>query len=730
MAESNSFQCDDKTGNDSSQEAAVYCLAHTTNQITFYCQNCIVLLCDLCLKGRDSHSFCTLKKLSQVTKEYCSTARKTITTEIENLTSVLNALHEANLPRQKLLVTKREQVSLDISQYFSFLRNRINESLLQQEHDLYEELTMRVQSEENRMKETLSKCNALNYTFQEQKTFLDNLDTMYNEGDNSVFEHLSHLTQIASSVRENARQTVELSQSKRQEITIRFHVNMEIENILLEKRLASVEVKVDQFLGSLHSSHSDPCLRMAGFRSPCRHLSLSPENRPQQVRLENVMEVTRDEESDANCNEVNALTIHDENSIHETTNELDIANEEPPPPYPGHSDGATTSINYPRDPPPPYSIAVADLNRNKELSPVPVSPSKPPITPRTILPKPMVTPRSSPPQLVSNLPILKPSSPKPERPVGRDDQLTLSGTCDPQRSLFPSNEEGTEILHIDIEPIGPVKKLHCSTKTDKRQCGIFGIAIHREDRLLVVDRWNRCVKHFDEMGACYGSLSYPDEPWDITKISDGYFAVAVPSFQVLFKFRIMNDDLMERYGAIQTQRKYASLSYLVAKNQFVCGVVPQFGDPLVDLIDMEGNILKTFKTTTDGSQLFSYPRSVEVSPDGLIVVCDWNKKCIIMCNANDSYLGTYTGTQTVPLREPMGIYFDLTTDRVYVIDSKATNSEGCIHVLSCDGQLKYVLRGHQEFKDGRSITARLDKIVVGTSKGFVTVFLIPRINSV
>ncbi|KAK3603153.1 hypothetical protein CHS0354_042984 [Potamilus streckersoni] len=717
MAEWNRFQPDDKTGNDSRLEAVVFCLIHTTNQITCYCQNCIVLLCDSCLKSRDSHSFCTLRKLCQITKEYCSTARKTITTEIENLTSVLNALHEANLPRQRLLVTKREQVSLEISQYFSHLRNRINESLLQQEHDLHEELTMRVQSEENRVKETLSKCDALNYTFQEQKTFLENLDAIYNKGDNSVFEHLSHLTQIASSVRENARQTVELSQSKRQEITIRFFVNMEIENILLEKRLASVEVKVDQFLGSLHSSHSDPCLRLVTFRSPCRHLSLSAENQPQQGRLENLTELCRDEESDVNCDALNALTINAENLVHETTNELHPIHDEPPPPYPGHSGATTTTINYSRDPPPPYSIAVADLNRTRELATVSEAPSKPQITPRTLQPKPIVTPRTSQPHLVSDLPLPPPSPPKPDVPAGRDDQLPLHNPCDPQRSLFPSNEDGVEILHKDIDPIGPVKKLHSSTKTDKRQCGIFGIAIHREDRLLIVDRWNRCVKHFDENGAFYGFLSYPDEPWDITKISDGYFAVAVPSFQVLFKFRIMNDDNMERYGAIQTQRKYASVSYLVAKNQFVCGVVPQFGDPLVDLINMEGNVLKTFQTSTDGCQLFSYPRSVEVSSDGLIVVCDWNKKCIIMCNANGGFLGTYTGTQSVPLREPMGIYVDLTTDRVYVIDAKASNSEGCIHVLSCDGQLKYVLRGHQEFRDGRSITARLDKIVVGTSKG-------------
>ncbi|KAK3603154.1 hypothetical protein CHS0354_042985 [Potamilus streckersoni] len=104
-----------------------------------------------------------------------------------------------------------------------------------------------------------------------------------------------------------------------------------------------------------------------------------------------------------------------------------------------------------------------------------------------VVPKRIVTPRTSQPHLVSDLPLPPPSPPKPDVPAGRDDQLPLHKPCDPQRSLFPSNEEGVEILHKDIDPIGPVKKLHSSTKTDKRQCGIFGIAIHREDRLLIVD---------------------------------------------------------------------------------------------------------------------------------------------------------------------------------------------------------------------------------------------------
>jgi hypothetical protein len=45
-----------------------------------------------------------------------------------------------------------------------------------------------------------------------------------------------------------------------------------------------------------------------------------------------------------------------------------------------------------------------------------------------------------------------------------------------------------------------------------------------------------------------------------------------------------------------------------------------------------------------GHPLFEYPRSIDVTSDGEVVVCDWKKKRLLFLNSDGYIYGEYRGS--------------------------------------------------------------------------------------
>ena len=285
-----------------------------------------------------------------------------------------------------------------------------------------------------------------------------------------------------------------------------------------------------------------------------------------------------------------------------------------------------------------------------------------------------------------------------------------------QRSLEAENTTNSDFRKL--KAIGPIKTFTVNEMYDKRSAGIFAIVHHTEHSFLIVDRWNKKLKYFNDNGISYGGVIFREEPWDIAKESDTIYAVTVPQLKSIYKLTA-NEESVKTTGMISTDRKYACLAYHAESQRYVCGQVPQFGEPVVDLIARDGGqILSTFRSDNSGISLFSYPRYVKVSRDGVIVVCDWNMKCLMLLKIDGTFVGKYKGSNEILFKDPTGIVINQATDSIYAIASTCE----AVHKISLNCELQEVLRGPEEFRDGRAIDSLGDRLVIGCKNGLVNVF--------
>jgi hypothetical protein len=184
-----------------------------------------------------------------------------------------------------------------------------------------------------------------------------------------------------------------------------------------------------------------------------------------------------------------------------------------------------------------------------------------------------------------------------------------------------------------------------------------------EKRILMVDRFNHKLKLLTENGDVVSTTVVQEgEPWDVVYVNrkgqDLHFcAVSVPTARMVLFVRVCDKiDIVRRimtpFGA------YCSLGHDKIGHALVCGICPPFGTPTVHIINSEGAVLKEFAVDSLGHPLFEYPRSIDVTSDGEVVVCDWKKKRLLFLNSDGYIYGEYRGSTEHPLVEPIGTTLD------------------------------------------------------------------------
>lgn len=258
---------------------------------------------------------------------------------------------------------------------------------------------------------------------------------------------------------------------------------------------------------------------------------------------------------------------------------------------------------------------------------------------------------------------------------------------------------------------------------DRRASGIFALATVMDNAFLIVDRWNKKLKYFSSTGVSFGGLIFREEPWDITEITNDLVAVTVPKLHTLYKIKVTDNSVITT-STVSTHRMYACVSYSKSTEIFVCGQVPQFGEPIIDVIGINGGeIIQSFRTSFGIDQIrLSYPRYVKVDEEGTVIVCDWNLKCLTVFKLDGSMVGVYRGTVEFPLNEPSGVTYNEYTKEIFVIDAKHNSTQGAVHKLSKDCVCKEIVRFDNEFRIARAISPYGSSYAVGNKSGIVSVF--------
>lgn len=361
------------------------------------------------------------------------------------------------------------------------------------------------------------------------------------------------------------------------------------------------------------------------------------------------------------------------------------------------------------DPPPPYP--------GLPSSPLPPGPDE--------LPPPYP---GGPPPPYSQLP-------ESQQRTSRGSQSDESGT-DRAPLYMPRHFSDTELQSRMYEIAAPTqtttprlsrpkvsKVFSVNEANDRRVSGIFAVSTIHDNSFLVIDRWNKKLKYFNSAGDSFGGLIFREEPWDITDMTDDVVAVTVPKLNIVYKIKATEHSIIT-ISTIPTLRSYACLTFCKMSQLFICGQVPQFGEPVIDIVGVNGGqIIQSFRSDVGNPILrFSYPRYVKVTDDGTAIVCDWNLKCLVVFKLDGQVVGRYRGTVEFPLNEPTGITYNPKTKEIYVIDVKHNSTLGAIHIVSLDCRCKEIVRWDNEFRIARTITPHGTGYALGNKSGVLSIF--------
>ena len=224
---------------------------------------------------------------------------------------------------------------------------------------------------------------------------------------------------------------------------------------------------------------------------------------------------------------------------------------------------------------------------------------------------------------------------------------------------------------------------------DQKESIITSI-IWKNRKIVATDKSNKKLKIFTDEGLFLHDIIFSNaEPYCVAPIdtvvdkNDGVekFCVTFPKVKYLY-FVCYESQVKNKAPTIwfylQTQVGYSGVSAGYFKNQILCTVVSNSGDPRVDFVDFKGNILKTIANPN----LFSFPRYI-LTKSNAIIASDYKLNQVIFLDYNGVVLGQYRGARGHSLVNP----YDITIDgegNVYVMDGKT----GDVHVT--DAQLRTI----------------------------------------
>ncbi|KAK3090542.1 hypothetical protein FSP39_012577 [Pinctada imbricata] len=142
--------------------------------------------------------------------------------------------------------------------------------------------------------------------------------------------------------------------------------------------------------------------------------------------------------------------------------------------------------------------------------------------------------------------------------------------------------------------------------------------------------------------------------------------MTLPEQRQLVQFGVKGTRNLYVKSQIRTEIGYVCLAYDRDYSKLVCCVTLPFGHPRIDVVNGNGSVYKTFVW----SQLLEDPRSLVIREDGVMVVLDQKRKCLIFVSTSGEFLGLYKGTANEPLRDPGYLCLDRNLN-IYVTDSES-----------------------------------------------------------
>jgi hypothetical protein len=184
-----------------------------------------------------------------------------------------------------------------------------------------------------------------------------------------------------------------------------------------------------------------------------------------------------------------------------------------------------------------------------------------------------------------------------------------------------------------------ITKVNIKSESDKKVCYATGLAFLSPDQLAIADKANKNVKIVDvSHDQIVSHIELTSSPRDITVIPPDQLAVTLRDEERI-QLLTTRKGLMRKTEQILTAGNCRGI-----KNYDRKLTVTFDGKlrPKIEILNLNGDVLCTFQHNESGSNIFSEPKCIGLSPDSSrIYVTDFSKMCIFQLSRLGNLIGSF-----------------------------------------------------------------------------------------
>ncbi|XP_063423883.1 uncharacterized protein LOC134707774 [Mytilus trossulus] len=640
------------------------CKEHPNYLCEYFNADSFDLACEVCKINRPFCKMITEEAMKEVRNRQQARVKESLSTTNRELTEICESLKS----RERQNLSKKDETVLGIMKYFADLKMQLLDYLTKHEKDVLDKLQIFTDTE----MATVTQYTKLSFSLLESLgPCFASVNTISNDGDilNSFASYLN-LDALLSTLEDFTTKATTIKQYVQDENEIRFVINTEFEDMMTEGDLINIEL--------INSS----------TRSPGAVISNeSNDSQSNHTRIDNHSVI---DENTGSCDVTPTaanIAIRNEPSrgivisVSSPDTDSDYQPEDESPPsyqeltssssttYPNRQNTSPVTQNQYRFPPPNFNYSI----RNTSNSPV----SREHFT--------------FPPPNSNNCGSNNSSSqPEPSAPNVDDFVITpfvprglthgvSSGSITPPRTPSGTPADDNRLR------FNPLIKFTVELRgRDRENPALTDLCWIDERALIAIDKRNRTAKVFNTRGSCLNAYKLNVDPQGCTvyrlpRQPCVYMAVTFPKQRNLSIYAIdtMNNYQINNKITKVTSKGYTCITFNENTNKFVCGSTNPFSLPTVDILDHEGNFLRTF--IGSDAVRFCYPRYIRVNKEGIIGISDYKTSRVIFMTMEGAHEGVFDGSIRRNLGDPQGIGLyknlfvvaDTRKNHVYFVDSSS-----------------------------------------------------------
>ena len=262
--------------------------------------------------------------------------------------------------------------------------------------------------------------------------------------------------------------------------------------------------------------------------------------------------------------------------------------------------------------------------------------------------------------------------------------------------------------------IQSLREVNVNFADDNTTPWITGCTVLSSGHIVLCDRNNLKLKLLDTTLVLQGTLTLPDQPWDVSAVDDNNVIVTLPDKMQLQYIQVLPQ--MKAGRDIQLDKKCWGAE--VSGDEIYTTCHNDTGQGEVRILDLNGNIKRRLGIKQDGLFMFISPYYITVSQSGgKIFISDWNTAAITCMTGDGNINYQYKHDDLKWLR---GLFVDA-GDNVLVCE----NYSRTLQVITADGSKHETLLSSSDLQQQTYSVAYRDcdnTLVVGCLNDKVCLF--------